>query len=226
MSEHVHVHAPHELSESHGGDAATRNERRMELIATFLLAIATLGIAWSGYQGARWNGRQAREYAQANTARSLANRSATIGDQERIQDLLNFNRWLEVTTEGNQQLADLYRRRFRPEFVPAFEAWLAQDPLNNPAAEASPLRVQQYHVADLEKSDQLERRGDVHFDNGKEATENTDSYVLTTVFFAAVLFFAGISMRFAWQAMRITVLVLASLSLVYAIVLVARLPIL
>ncbi len=76
MSEHVHVHAPHELTESHGGPT-TRSERVMELAATLLLALATLGIAWSGYQGARWNGRQAREYAQANTARILANRADT-----------------------------------------------------------------------------------------------------------------------------------------------------
>lgn len=198
----------------------------MELAATLLLALATLGIAWSGYQGARWNGRQAREYAQSNTARNFANRSATTGGQNRTQDLLNFNRWLEVKTEGNQQLADLYQRRFRPEFLPAFEAWLAEDPLNNPAAEASPLRVPQYHVAALEKSDRLEAEGTQHFEHGKDATEHTDSYVLTTVFFATVLFFAGISMRFAWQSMRITVLVLGSLSLVWAFVLVARLPIL
>lgn len=225
MSEHVHVHAPHEFSESERV-ATARNERAMELIATLLLALATVGIAWSGYQGARWNGRQAREYAQANTARSLANRSATAGAQDRTQDLLNFNRWLEVTTEGNQELADLYQRRFRPEFLPAFQAWLAQDPLHSPAAEASPLRVPQYRVANLVEAAKLERQGDTHFEKGKDATENTDSYVLTTVFFAAVLFFAGISMRFAWQPMRIAVLVLASVSLVYAIVTVARLPIL
>jgi hypothetical protein len=225
MSEHVHVHAPHELNESHGA-STTRNERVMELAATLLLALATVGIAWSGYQGARWNGRQAREYAQANTARNLANRSATTGAQNRTQDLLNFNRWLEVTTEGDQQLADLYQRRFRPEFLPAFEAWLAEDPLNNPAAEASPLRVSQYHVAALDRSDRLETQGTEHFEHGKEATEHTDSYVLTTVFFATVLFFAGISMRFAWQSMRIVVLVLGSLSLAWAFVLVARLPIL
>lgn len=225
MSEHVHVHAPHEFNESHG-DGTTRNERVMELVATLLLALATLGIAWSGYQGARWNGRQAREYAQANTNRSLANRAAVTGDQARTQDLLNFNRWLEVTTEGNQELADLYQRRFRPEFLPAFEAWLAEDPLHNPNAEASPLRVSRYHVADLDKSNRLEEQGDKYFEMGKEATENTDSYVLTTVFFAAVLFFGGISMRFVWQRMRIAVLALGSIFLVYAIVLAARLPIL
>jgi hypothetical protein len=225
MSEHVHVHAPHELSETHG-ESTTRSERVLELAATILLSLATLGIAWSGYQAARWNGRQAREYAQANTARSMANRAATTGDQARTQDLLNFNRWLEVTTEGNQQLADLYQRRFRPEFLPAFEAWLAQDPLNNPAAEASPLRVPQYHVAALERSDRLETEGTQHFEHGKEATEHTDSYVLTSVFFASVLFFAGISMRFAWRKMRVTVLVLATFTLAYGVVQIATLPVL
>jgi hypothetical protein len=223
VSEHVHVHAPHELSEQHESSAG-RHERTLELVATLLLALATVGIAWSGYQGARWNGRQAREYAQANTARNLANRAATNGDRERTQDQLNFNRWLEVTTENNQTLVQLYERRFRPEFRPAFEAWLAQDPLNNPAAEPSPLRMPQYHVADLEKSDRLEREGSEHFVLGKDATENTDSYVLSTVFFAAVLFFAGISLRFAWLPMRITVLVLAAISIGYAVVMLATLP--
>ena len=224
MSEHVHVHAPHEFSESEGG--ATRNERVMELVATLLLAIATLGIAWSGYQGARWNGEQAEQYSASNGARAHANRAATAGAQDRTQDLLNFNRWLEVSTDGNQQLADLYQRRFRPEFLPAFEAWVASDPVNNPTAEPSPLREPQYKVANLERANDLDKQGDEHFEEGKEATQHTDSYVFTTVFFATVLFFAGISMRFVWQGMRVTVLVLGTIFLLYAIVQVARLPIL
>ena len=225
MSEHVHVHAPHELSESHEG-GATRNERVMELIATLLLAFATLGIAWSGYQGARWNGESAEQYSASNAARAHANRAATAGAQDRTQDLLNFNRWVEVNTEGNQQLADLYQRRFRPEFLPAFEAWIASDPVNNPTAEYSPLREPQYRVANLERAKELDKQGDEHFVEGKNATEHTDSYVFTTVFFATVLFFAGISMRFVWQRMRIAVLALGTIFLVYAIVQVAQLPIL
>ncbi|HMG28176.1 MAG TPA: hypothetical protein VKH36_15330, partial [Acidimicrobiia bacterium] len=170
--------------------------------------------------------KQAEEYSASNGARAHANRAATAGAQDRTQDLLNFNRWLEVTTDGNQQLADLYQRRFRPEFMPAFQTWLAGDPLNNPDAESSPLREPQYRVANLERSMELDKQGDEHFDEAKEATEHTDNYVLTTVFFATVLFFAGISMRFVWQRMRIAVLVLGTIFLAYAIVLVARLPIL
>ena len=112
--------------------------------------------------------------------------------------------------------------KFRPEF----EAWLAEDPMHNPNAEASPLRQEEYKVAALVRANRLEDVADEDFEDGKDATEHTDSYVLTTVFFAAVLFFAGISMRFVWQRMRIAVLALGSLFLVYAIVVVARLPIL
>jgi hypothetical protein len=148
MSEHVHVHAPHEFTESHA-ESTTRSERVLELIATILLSLATLGIAWSGYQAARWNGRQAQEYAQANASRSLANRSDTDGDQERTQDLLEFNQWLQLRTANEQSLADAYEQRFRPGFRSAFEAWLAQDPLSNPAAARSPFQVPEYRVAAL-----------------------------------------------------------------------------
>jgi hypothetical protein len=222
MPEHVHVHAPHELSET--SEHVSGRERLFEMAAVLLLSLATLGIAWSGYQAARWGGFQARSYAQASTARALANRASTLGGQERIQDLLNFNRWLEESTSGDQQLADLYVRRFRSEFVPAFEAWKAQDPLNNPAAIATPLLMPQYKLANFEKADRLEKIGDRRFEEGKEATEHADAYIFATVFFATVLFFAGISMRFAWAPMRLTVLALGFVSFAYAAVRVLSLP--
>ncbi len=224
MVEHVHVHAPHELSEPSGQTTWTE-ERIWEFVATFLLAMATLGIAWSGYQAARWSGLQAQRYAQANTVRAQENRVSTAAGQDRLQDLLNFNRWLEVSTQGNQQLADLYVRRFRPELLPAFNAWLAQDPLHNTNAVASPLLMPQYHPAKVAQVNQLQHEGDVRFDQGKSATETTDSYVLTTVFFAAVLFFAGISLRFKWQSMRLVVVILATVFLGYGLVRIALLPI-
>ena len=103
IPEAVHVHAPQELVEGRQGGTSP-GERTLELAAVLLLSVATVFIAWSGYQAAKWSGRQAERYAQASTARALANRSSTTAGQERLQDLLNFNRWLETSTEGNQQL--------------------------------------------------------------------------------------------------------------------------
>ena len=214
MSEHVHIHAPEH--EARSSRELSGRERIYELAAAVLLSLATLGIAWSGYQAAKWSGLQSRRYAQASTARAQANRSSTAAGQDRLQDLLNFNRWLEVSTNGNQPLADLYLRRFRPEFLPAFTAWQAQDPLHNPNAVASPLYVPQYRLANAAKADRLERLGDHRFEQGKEATDHTDAYVLTTVFFAAVLFFAGISTRFDWVNLRVVVLALATAGVAYA----------
>jgi hypothetical protein len=224
MGESVHVHAPHELSELRG-DASWSQERLWEFAATFLLAIATLGIAWSGYQAARWNGLQAQRYAQANTLRAQENRLSTAAGQDRLQDLLNFNRWLDVSTQGNQQLADLYVRRFRPEFLPAFVAWVAQDPLHNQSAIASPLLMPQYHPAKAAQVNRIDAEGNMRFDQGRASTEDTDKYVLTTVFFAAVLFFSGISLRFKWQTMRLVVIILATSFLAYGLVRIALLPV-
>jgi hypothetical protein len=222
MPEHVHVHAPHELAEP--GEAVNRRERVLEIIAALLLSLATLGIAWSGYQAAKWSGIQAQRYTQASAARSLANRASTAAVQDRTQDLLNFNRWLEVTTDGNQELAALYQRRFRPEFVPAFQAWLADDPLHNPNAIATPLLEPQYKLANSVKADKLETLGDVRFEQGKSATENADDYVFVTVFFAVVLFFAGISLRFAWFPLRVLILGLGLALLVFGAVRLGTLP--
>jgi hypothetical protein len=120
MTEHVHLHIPHELSEP--GAGTTKRERTLELVATLLLSIATVGIAWSGYQAARWSSIQARHYAEANTARTLANRVSTTAGQDRLQDLLNFNRWLDASTQGNATLTRCTRlasgRSFDPRFRP------------------------------------------------------------------------------------------------------------
>ena len=83
----------------------------------------------------------------------------------------------------------------------------------------------QYKLANFEKADRLEALGDRRFEEGKEATEHADAYIFATVFFATVLFFAGISMRFAWAPMRIAVLGLGFVSFVYAAIRVLSLPV-
>jgi hypothetical protein len=83
----------------------------------------------------------------------------------------------------------------------------------------------QYKPADLAKSDALELRADRKFEQGKDAIEHADDYVFITVFFAAVLFFAGMSLRFAWPRLRKIVLVFGAALLVYGVVALVTLPI-
>jgi hypothetical protein len=82
----------------------------------------------------------------------------------------------------------------------------------------------QYRPAKAEQVNRLDAEGNQRFEQGKVSTEDTDNYVLTTVFFAAVLFFAGISLRFKWQSMRLVVIVFAALFLGYGLARIALLP--
>src|SRR5919197_3640564 len=208
---HVHAHAPHELSEPPEHDRPVpRTERWLEFLAVLLLSFATLATAWSGYQAALFSGEQSQRYAQASSLRIHAQNQATKAGQFRIEDLLIFNRWLDARDSGNKGLERAYRRRFRARFVPAFRAWIAQHPFTNPRARPSPLYEPQYHPIELTRSAVLEREADRRYDEGKKAKDTDDKYILSTVFFAAVLFFSGISLRLEWRPLRIAVMCFAA----------------
>jgi hypothetical protein len=224
---HPHVHTPHELTEPREEEESApppRAERRLELMSVVLLALTTLATAWCGYQAARWSGEQSQHYARASTIRIKALQASTRSGQLRVDDLLYFNEWLDARQAGNRPLQAIYRRRFRPEFVPAFRAWIAQRPFTNPHAVPGPLYMPQYHSADLARSVTLDAEADRLYAEGTDAKSNDDRYILSTVFFAAVLFFAGISLRLDWRPLKIAVLGMALTLLLGGALFVATLP--
>src|ERR1700761_7461614 len=107
---HVHIHAPHELSEppepaeTHEAQPSG-NERWLELGAILLLSLATLATAWSGYQAALWSGIQSQRYSQASALRVRADEETTSGGQIHIADLVLVNGWFNAIETGNQKLA-------------------------------------------------------------------------------------------------------------------------
>jgi hypothetical protein len=222
---HAHVHAPHELTEGPEGSGPGRAERRLELGAVLLLALTTVATAWCGYQAARWSGEQSQSYARASATRVKAQQAATQAGQLRIDDLLYFNEWLDARRTGDERLAAIYRRRFRPEFVPAFRAWIAQRPFTNPRAIPGPLYMPQYRPADLARSTRLDAAADRLYEEGTTAKDHDDRYILATVFFAAVLFFAGISLRLDWRPLRVAILGLALAMLLGGVGFVLTLPV-
>jgi hypothetical protein len=143
----------------------------------------------------------------------------------RIDDLLYFNGWLNAHATGNDALANIYRRRFRPGFVPVFKAWIAQHPFTNPKAVAGPLYMPQYKLGSTTRAAVLDKQADAHYTDGTDAKTNDDNYILSTVFFAAVLFLAGISLRLEWRRLRTAVLAFAGVMLIGGLIYVLTLPI-
>ena len=178
-----------------------------EVAATIVLAIATIATAWSGYQAARWGGEQSTSYSQAGALRTESTRSSTQAGQLAQTDIGIFANWINAFATGNQELATFYEERFRDEFKPAFEAWLATDPRNNPAAPSSPFVMPEYQLSKAQEAERLETEAEQMFAKGTEANQQSDDYILNTVILAGVLFLAGIASRFKAMSARWVIIV-------------------
>ncbi|HEU0213082.1 MAG TPA: hypothetical protein VFR13_03280 [Jiangellaceae bacterium] len=192
----------------------SRPEKRLEVFATALLGLAALATAWSGYQASLWDGIQSSNYTQASAARTNASLKHTEANQFRLADLSEFENFIDASVSGDTALADFYRTRFRDEFEPAYEAWIALDPLTNPAAPASPLAMPEYQLAPEEEANDLTALAEAKFAEGENANTYSDVYTASTLFFASALFFAAISERFAYRRARLALLVLACAGLI------------
>jgi hypothetical protein len=198
------------------GTVATvsRSEKRMEIITVAILAFAALSTAWSGYQASLWDGIQSSNYSQAGGARTNAAQQRTAANQFRLADLSVFENYIDAVILERPEVADFYLQRFRDEFRPAFDAWMALDPLNNPDAPPSPFAMPEYQLSQEVEGDRLEARADELFAAGEDANTISDIYTLTTLLFAAVLFFAAMAERFEYFRAQVALLVIAGIGLV------------
>ena len=185
--------------------------RWIEVLSAIVLSLATIGTAWSAYQSTRWSGQKSRYSSSANSANLQA---ATLGNRAMLADSRNvdlFAEWSSAVILGNQELADFLLERFPNELAAATQAWIALDPMNNPAAPLSPFDMPEYRLVDLEDSEQLLAQVEEERAKSSAASQTADRYTLLTVLFASVLFFGGISGKFKSQIIDLCMLALAFL---------------
>src|SRR5688572_6963600 len=113
----------------------------VEILATVLLACAAVATAWSSYQATRWNGEVTKMTSRVNAARIEAARAQGLAEGQTQVDIAMFFQWVNASATDDEELAAFYDDRFRPEFRPAFDAWLATDPLTEPAAPPTPFAM-------------------------------------------------------------------------------------
>src|SRR5258708_461792 len=97
--------------------------RRIELLEIFeaiVLAVVSVTTAWSGYQAARWDGRQNFLYGRATRLRIEAQGAATLGSQFQMYDRLTVDEWLKARAHGDSRLAE-QSEKLNGEATQAFE---------------------------------------------------------------------------------------------------------
>jgi hypothetical protein len=82
----------------------------------------------------------------------------------------------------------------------------------------------QYHPAPFAAAAADDARANHLFAEGTAAKTNDDRHILSTVFFAAVLFLAAVSLRLEWKRLRILVLAFGTIMFLGALVFVLTLP--
>ena len=175
-------------------DSPTDRSHRASALGTWsavLMSLAALATSWASYQASRWSGEQAQHSATAGAYRAKSTRASTRAGELRMIDIGTFAHWMTATAGHDSALATFIAARFRSEFKPSFERWIASRPLLSPHAAPSPFALPSYRLADDAVADSLERAADHASAQSQRANRVSDSYVLDAVIMATVLFFAG-----------------------------------
>jgi hypothetical protein len=217
------IEVAHHLSE-HTESSQSWGHEVLEIAEALVLAVVAISTAWSGYQAALWTGLQAELYGQASKLRVQAEGTATYANQERLYNASTVVEWLKAEAHGDKKLADLFERRFLPEFRPAFEAWKKTNPVNNPAAPPGPQLMAEYRSSKTEEAAKLNDQATEVFEHGTRDRQLSDKYVRVTVTLATVLLLMAISQRFKTRGVRLALLVIATLLLCFPLYHILALP--
>ena len=203
----------------------SRGRTAQEVLVTVLLVVAALGTSWSSYQATRWNGEQAKAASRTNAIRIDAARAQGLSQAQSQVDVATFIAWADADRRGEAAVAAFYAKRFRAEFRPAFDAWMATRPLTNPGAPPTPFAMPQYQLASRQEAARLDAAAEASAAEVRRDIQIAGNYVLTVVLYAVVLFFAGMSTKIANQRLRWILAGAGCLVLVGAIAWIATFPI-
>ena len=206
-------------------DAAARSRGRLEVVATVLLAVAAVATAWASYQATRWNGEQARAASRTNALRIEAARSAGLAQSQTEVDIATFIQWVDAEAHGEAELQQFYVERFRPEFKPAFDAWVATDPFTNPGAPPTPFAMEEYSPEAREEAERLDRESEESAAVVTRNIQRSANYVLCVVLFSVALFFAGMSTKLQRPGLRTITLTVGCLVFLGAALWMATFPV-
>jgi len=204
--------------------AGDGRDRLVSIAEALLLAVVTVVAAWSGFSAAKWGTESSLKLAQASATRTKANRAYQTALTFRAADATTFNAWFTAYVSGDANGARVARKRFRPEYRVAFDAWLATKPFSNPNAPSGPQTMPQYKPTGQAAARRFDAAADASYTRGEHAAETSDNYIRTTVILASVLFLVGISSHFPLRAGRLVLIVLGASLLIFAGILILNLP--
>jgi hypothetical protein len=213
-----------EIAEHARERADAHHDRRVAIIEAVLLAAVAVLAAWSGYSSAKWSTESRLLLAQGSTARTEASSQELAAMTQRNFDSSTFTAWFVAHVAGNTQMEAVAERRFTPNFLAAFTAWIATNPDTNLNAPPGPTYMPQYKQPQAAAATALNHKADERYAEGATDGTRSDDYVRITVYFATVLFLIAVSGHFRVRSVRIGLIAVGTVIVVFSVIQLALLP--
>lgn len=207
-------------------DSPSRN-RRLETVASIMLAAAGVASAWATYQSSLWGGIQASSYATGSARVTEAARLELQAGQKAGMDTALYMAWLSAAAADDRELMTFYERRFAPGFRKVFAEWRAQypDDLRGLVRQGPAVPLPRAEHPEALEASRLRQDASNLFSKADKANATGDRYVASTVILALILFLLGISTVARSERQRRLLVILAGGLGVAVLVFLLRLPV-
>lgn len=207
-------------------DSPSRN-RRLETVASIMLAAAGVASAWATYQSSLWGGIQASSYATGSARVTEAARLELQAGQKAGMDTALYMAWLSAAAADDRELMTFYERRFAPGFRKVFAEWRAQypDDLRGQVRQGPAVPLPRAEHPESREASRLREDASNLFSKADKANATGDRYVASTVILALILFLLGISTVARSERQRRLMVILAGGLGVAVLVFLLRLPV-
>lgn len=206
-------------------DAPKKPFAWVETASAVVMAVASLGTAWSSFEASRWGAQAGGKAEKAGALERKANLLEVQGFQVQAVQAQMFMEYLAAHLGGNAALERFYVDRFPPEVKAAFEPWLAQKPFENASAPPHPFVPTLYERRFTRDIEQCRQESVQLAKESQTAGGVADRYMTNTVLLATVLFFVGMTSRFSTPKLRLGTFCFGVALFAFALIRVLILPI-
>jgi len=192
----------------------------MELYNTFILAIATMGVAWCSYQATLWGGIQTFLLAESNKYGRLSQLKVIQSGQNMAMEEAAIISFVNAVLDNDQKKINYIMNGLRPELGAVLSDWMEQRKLHGDSAPAHPMVTPLYNELmkkRLEESETMSETSGNKYKEAEKANYNSDRYSFLGVLFSMVMFLGAITTKVVRVYPRFILTVIATIICVAAL---------
>jgi len=200
---------------------------RLVLLAAVILGIAAVLTAWASYRASLTSDGVIKNYAEQQALISEANDTYALSDREAQLEQQFFLQYAIAKAEGNTGVEDYLIETMGEELYQVVLWWEEQpretQPLS-PFVEENPNYAGLPSQDLIAQGDDLKGQADARRVIAETADADSDRFELANVFFAIVLFLAGVATLLGRRSVQIGILSLSVVMMVAGIVVLVTTP--